>query len=158
MPRRTCAATFPAVGLYFEDIEVGSEAVTASRVIGEADVVAFADLTGDRNPLHMDEEFARVGPFGSRIVHGPLVLALAIGLVSATGFALGTALGMLALEDWRFLSPVRVGDTITVRFRVTEKRPSNMAGRGIVKRLISVVDQNGKVVQEGTSVILVRTR
>lgn len=158
MPRHNGAATFAPVGLYFDDIEVGSEVLTASRVIGDADVDAFADLTGDRNPLHMDEEFARAGPFGSRIVHGPLVLALAIGLVSETGFAVGTALGMLALEDWRFLLPVRVGDTITVRFRVTDKRPSNTAGRGIVKRLISVVDQNGKVVQEGTSVILVRTR
>jgi 3-hydroxybutyryl-CoA dehydratase len=146
------------VGLHFEEIEVGSEFTTASRTIGEADIEAFAALTGDRNPLHMDEEFAREGPFGSRIAHGPLVLALAIGLVSASGFALGTALGMLALEDWRFLRPVRVGDTITVHFAVTEKRPSNTPGRGVVKRLIRVVDQTGAVVQEGSSVILVRTR
>ena len=146
------------MGRHFEEIEVGGEFATGSRTITQADIDAFADLTGDRNPLHVDEEFARAGPFGGRIAHGPLVFALAIGLVSASGFVLGTALGMLALEDWRFLRPVRVGDTITVRFTVTEKRPSSTPGRGIVKRLIRVLDQTGAVVQEGTSVILVRAR
>ena len=146
------------MGLYFEDIEVGATYETPSRTVEARDVAAFADLTGDHNPLHTDEAFARAGPYGERIAHGPLVLSLAVGLMSASGFATDTALGLVAVDDWHFLAPVRMGDAIRVIFTVTGKRESSKPGRGIVERRVRVVDQDGRTVQEGNWVILVRTR
>lgn len=146
------------VGLYFEDIEVGSTFETGSRTITSGDVTAFAELTGDHNPLHVDERFAREGPFGERVAHGPLVLSIAVGLMSTTGFTHGTALGLVAIDAWRFLAPVRIGDTIRVSFTVTAKRVSSKPGRGIIERRVRVLDQDERVVQEGTWVILVKMR
>jgi acyl dehydratase len=61
--------------LYFEDFKVGEKSITHSRTITEADIVNFAALSGDWNPLHVDKEFAHNGPFGERIAHGLLVLS-----------------------------------------------------------------------------------
>jgi len=71
--------------LHFEDFEVGTETVTDSRTVTEADVFAFAGLSGDYNPLHVDAEFAKSTPFGERIAHGLLGLAIASGLTARTG-------------------------------------------------------------------------
>lgn len=146
------------VGLLLEDIEIGTSVTTDTRVVSDEDVRAFAALTGDHNPLHVDEEFSRAGPFGARIAHGPLVLSLAIGLMSASGFVAGTALGQLAIEQWRFLAPVMIGDSITVTFTVTGKRLSATGGRGVLTRTVRVTNQDGTLVQHGVSVILVRAR
>jgi len=143
--------------LHFEDFEVGAETVTDSRTVTEADVVAFAGLSGDYNPLHVDAEFARSTPFGERIAHGLLGLAIASGLVSRTGAIEGTALAFLGTE-WRFTAPIKLGDTITVRSRVAEKRETSKADRGVVIFAVEVVNQHGEVVQEGTQTLLMRRR
>jgi len=146
------------VGLYFEDIEVDSSFETAHRTVTEADIVGFCGISGDFNQLHTDEEYCRKTPYGGRIAHGPLVLSMAMGLMNRTGFSDGTALGFLAIEDWRFLAPVKIGDTIGVTFHVVEKRPSSKGGRGVVKRRVEVRNQRGEKVQEGTTVTMVRSR
>jgi acyl dehydratase len=143
--------------LHFEDFEVGTETVTDSRTVTEADVVAFAGLSGDYNPLHVDAEFARATPFGERIAHGLLGLAIASGLVSRTGAIEGTALAFLATE-WRFTAPIKLGDTITVRSRVADRRETSKPDRGIVTFSVQVVNQRGEVVQEGTQTLLMKRR
>jgi acyl dehydratase len=146
------------MGLYFEEIELNQPMTTAARTITEADVVSFCGLSGDFNPLHTDEEFARSTPYGTRIAHGPLVLCAAMGLMNRTGFSDGSALGFLGIERWNFVGPVKLGDTIHVRFEVTDKRESSKGGRGIVRRAVSVINQRDEVVQEGEMVTMIAAR
>jgi acyl dehydratase len=143
--------------LYFEDFEVGAEFVTRSRTITEADVVAFAGLSGDFNPLHIDEEFGKTTIFGTRIAHGLLGLSVASGLINQLGIGEGTVMAFLGLT-WNFKGVIRFGDTITVRQRLSEKRETSKNDRGIIRMAITVVNQRGEVVQEGEHVLMVRRR
>jgi len=143
--------------LDWDDFEVGQELVTDSRTVTEADIVAFAGLSGDYNPLLVDAEFARSTPFGERIAHGLLGLAISSGLVSRTGAIEGTTLAFLGTE-WRFTKAVKIGDTLTVRSRVQDKRETSKPDRGIVVFAAQILNQHGEVVQEGTQTLLMRRR
>jgi acyl dehydratase len=143
--------------LYFEDFEIGSEYVTRSRTITEADVVAFAGLSGDFNPLHVDEEFSKQTIFGTRIAHGLLGLSVASGLINQMGICEGTVIAFLGLT-WNFKAVIRFGDTITVRQRLAEKRETSKNDRGILRMAITVLNQHGDVVQEGEHVLMVKRR
>ncbi len=80
----------PPHGLYFEEIAEGFRIASPGRTITEADIVMFAGLSGDYNPLHTDQEYAQQTIFGGRIAHGLLMLAIASGLAMQLGFMLGT--------------------------------------------------------------------
>ncbi|HKZ02169.1 MAG TPA: MaoC/PaaZ C-terminal domain-containing protein [Pyrinomonadaceae bacterium] len=143
--------------LYFEDFELGQEFITRSRTITEADVVAFAGLSGDFNPLHTDEEFAKKTVFGTRIAHGLLGLSIASGLINQLGIAEKTVMAFLGL-NWTFKAALKFGDTISVRQRVIEKRETSKTDRGILRLAISVINQHGEVVQEGEHTLMIRRR
>lgn len=118
---------------YFDDLEVGLADVSPRRTIGAAEVSAFAGLSGDFNPLHVDREFAAAGPFGEPIAHGLLGTAVASGLFTATALSrsLQPALvAMLGLEV-RFEAPIFLGDTVRVEAEVTELRETGKDDRGI---------------------------
>jgi acyl dehydratase len=143
--------------LYFEDFEIDREYVTRSRTITEADVVAFAGLSGDFNPLHTDEEFAKKTMFGTRIAHGLLGLSIASGLINQMGIAEGTVMAFLGMT-WNFKGALKCGDTITVRQRVAERRETSKQDRGILRMAISVINQRGEVVQEGEHTLMIKRR
>jgi acyl dehydratase len=143
--------------LYFEDFEQDREYVTRSRTITEADVVAFAGLSGDFNPLHVDEEFAKTTIFGARIAHGLLGLSVASGLINQLGLGEGTVMAFLGLT-WNFKGVIRIGDTITVRQLVADKRETSKKDRGILRMAITVLNQHGEVVQDGEHVLMVKRR
>ncbi len=143
-------------GLYFEQLTETVQLESPARTVTEADVVLFAGLSGDYNPLHTDAEFASRSMFGQRIAHGLLVLGVASGLASRLGFLDGTALAFRAV-DWKFRKPVLFGDTIRVRIRVAGKRELRGAGAGIVDFEVQVVNQDDDVVQQGVWTILVRS-
>jgi len=143
--------------LYFEDFEMGREYVTRSRTITEADVVAFAGLSGDFNPLHTDEEFAKRSMFGARIAHGLLGLSIASGLINQTGIGEGTVIAFLGMT-WTFKGALRLGDTITVRQRVADRRETSKKDRGILRMAVSVINQHGEVVQEGEHTLMIKRR
>ena len=143
--------------LYFEDFELGREYITRSRTITEADVVAFAGLSGDFNPLHVDEEFGKKTMFGTRIAHGLLGLSVASGLINQMGIGEGTVMAFLGLT-WNFKGAIRFGDTITAHQRVAEKRETSKKDRGILRMSITVLNQNGEVVQDGEHVLMVKRR
>ena len=84
------------MGRYYEELEVGQTFVTEKRTISNADILAFAELSGDHNKLHVDEEYARTTPFKTRIAHGPLGFAVATGLSYSTGLLDGTTLALEA--------------------------------------------------------------
>jgi acyl dehydratase len=144
--------------LYFEDVEVGFRFETASRTVTEADLVAFAGISGDFNPLHTDAVFAAQTMYGERIAHGALVLSLATGLRQRAGLFDGTLMGLVEIRNWRFRAPVRIGDTIRVRTEVTELGPTTKSDRGVMVQQIEVVNQADEVVNDGTFVMLLQRR
>ncbi|MBX6342372.1 MAG: MaoC family dehydratase N-terminal domain-containing protein [Thermomicrobiaceae bacterium] len=146
------------MALFFEDLEPGLRIETPARTITEADVANFAGVSGDFNPLHTDEEFARGTTFGRRVAHGLLALAVATGLRQRTGAFEGSLLAFLEIRSWRFLGPVFPGDTIRAVNEIVERRPTSKPDRGVVVQRVRVVNQRGEVVQEGEFVSLIRRR
>jgi acyl dehydratase len=144
--------------LYFEDVDVGFRFETAARTVTEADLVAFAGISGDFNPLHTDAAFAAGTIYGERIAHGALVLSLATGLRQRAGLFDGTLLGLVEIRGWRFVAPVRIGDTIRVRTEVAELRSTSKPDRGVMVQRVEVVNQADDVVNEGTFVMLLKRR
>lgn len=140
-------------GRTWDELGVGEEFWTGGRTVTEGDVLAFAGLTGDYNPLHVDEEFARTSPFGTRVPHGPLIHDMYLGLLDRLGLVSGTALAFLELR-WKFLAAVLVGDTIHARVVVQAKREVSKPDRGIVTFAVTLFNQRGEPVQEGEHVLL----
>mgnify|MGYP003351068396 FL=1 len=130
------------VGLYWEDWEIGKEYVSASRTITEADIVHFAGISGDYNPLHIDEEYCKKTIFGTRIAHGPLVYSIAAGLLFQLHLYDDTLIAFLGFDSLKFTKHVIAGDTITAKISVLEKRETSKLDRGVMKRSLKVYNQN----------------
>lgn len=143
------------VALGFQELQVGDEWVSPARTITEADVVAFAGISGDFNPLHMDHESARKGPFRRPVAHGLLGFAILSGLASHSPQV--ETLAFLGIRDWAFQKPILFGDTVHVITRVEELEPRARGRRGVVTWRRQLVNQKGEVVQEGLTQTLVRS-
>ncbi|MBA6440762.1 MaoC/PaaZ C-terminal domain-containing protein [Streptomyces sp. GMR22] len=145
-------------GLFFDEFFVGQSWVSPARTITEADVVAFAGISGDFNPLHTDEEFSKTTQFGGRIFHGPGVFAVATGLEARLGIKDGTAIAFLGM-NWSLRAAVRIGDTIKVHQQVAEARPSSSKpDRGVVTFNVQVTNQHDEVCQEGQWLVMFRRK
>jgi 3-hydroxybutyryl-CoA dehydratase len=142
--------------LFFDDLAVGDEWESPCRTVTEADVVGFAGLSGDFNPLHMDHEAARRGPFGKPVAHGLLGLAIASGLTSQSPRV--ETLAFIAIKEWKFLRPIAFGDTVRVITRVDALERRSRGRRGVVTWHRRLVDYQGKALQEGLTQTLVRGR
>lgn len=136
-------------GLYFDELTEGQSAELV-RVVGAGDLDAFAEVSGDTNPVHLDEAYAKTTPFGGRIAHGMLSAAY----ISAV---LGTKLpgpGAIYLsQQLRFRRPVKIGDPVTAR--VTVKELDEKRGHAT---LTTVCEVNGKTVVDGEAVVMVPRR
>ena len=136
-------------GYYFEDLSVGMSEVFA-KTVTDADIVGFADITGDTNPIHLDDGFASETPFKDRIAHG----MLSAGLISAV---LGTRLpgpGCIYLsQSLRFMAPVKIGDHVVATATITDKIDK---GRRIVMETVCKVGDT--VVIEGEAILKVSAR
>lgn len=146
------------IGLYWEDWEVGRTWETGGRTMTEAAIEQCAGLSGDYNPLHIDEEFAKAGPFGSRVAHGPLVYLFAAGLLFQLHLYDDTLIAFLGFDKLYFTAPVRIGDTLRARIQVTDRRETSRPDRGIVQRVLEVRNQRGEVVLEAIQTFLIRRR
>jgi acyl dehydratase len=144
------------MGRYFEEFHVGEKFVTEARTIGECEVVTFAGLSGDFNPLHTNNEFAKTTNFGERIAHGLLGQAVASGLISRMGLFDGTAVAFLGINNWRFSGPILFGDTIRVEFEISHMRETGDPGRGIITRDVKVLNQRDETIQHGEMVIMIK--
>ena len=142
---------------FFEDVEIGQVFESVGRTITDAEVSAFAGLSGDFNQLHTDDEFAKKSPFGGRIAHGLLIVSIMTGLTQRMGIFEGTALALLDLR-WQFKRVVKIGDTVRFRMTITEKSETSTPERGVIARHYEVLNQDDDVVQEGTIVIMIRRR
>ena len=133
------------MSLYFEDFIPGVEHVTRGRTIAESDIMEFAGLSGDFTELHTNEEFARQGPFGRRIAHGLLTLAISSGLTVRMNLITDTVVAFYGIDKLRFVKPVFIGDTIHVRKTVIDGLSKSPA-MGVVTFDTTVLNQNGDTV------------
>lgn len=143
---------------YFEEFVVGEKYVSPARTVTETDIVMFAGLSGDYNPLHTDSEFCKDTIFGEKIAHGLLGLSIITGLSSRLGIFDGTAIAFLGINDWKFVKPIFTNDTIHFEMIVKDKRKTSKEDRGIIIREVKLYNQHGDVVQEGTLPIMVKCR
>src|SRR5262245_65773339 len=102
--------SFTPSHLYFDDVEIGQEWKSPGRTVTETDLVNFAGLSGDFNPIHVDHQFAATTPFRRPVAHGLLVLSISssLGLHSP---AMRTV-AFLDIREWKFVGPVFIGDTV----------------------------------------------
>jgi acyl dehydratase len=145
------------LGFYFEELELGQKMVTRGRTITESDIVQFAGLTGDYNPMHTDAEYTKSSFMGKRVAHGLLALSYAVGQAYQLGFMERTVLSFRGLE-MKFSLPVVIGDTIHAEMVVKEKKEAARLGGGTVIVDFRVVNQEGKAVQKGSLTLLMASK
>lgn len=132
--------------LMYEDIQIGDKN-SFTKTITEYDIEQFARLTGDFNPVHLDPEYASQTPFKERIAHGILS-----GSIIST--VLGTRLPgpntIYLSQNFKFLLPVKIGDTIKANVEVVEKRDD----KKIIKLKTEVINQHQEIVVDGEAVVM----
>ncbi len=135
----------------YEDINVGDEAAV-SKTITEADILMFAAVSTDFNPMHVNEEFAKKSRFGKRIAHG----CISSGLISAViGMKLPGPGAIYAGQTVKFVKPVLIGDTITARARVLDKFTKKNGELKFLKIETNCYNQAGECVTEGEATVIV---
>jgi 3-hydroxybutyryl-CoA dehydratase len=147
---------FTSFHLYFDDVEVGQEWESLGRTITETDIVNFAGLSGDFNPIHIDHEFAASTPFRRPIAHGLLVFSIASGLGLYSPPM--RTLAFLGIREWYFRGPVFIGDTLRAVSKILSKEIRGRGRRGEITWQRQIINQERKVVQEGITITLVEGR
>ncbi len=142
--------------LFMDDVDIGQSWTSPARTVTETDLVNFAGISGDFNPIHMDHEFARSGPFRKPIAHGILVMSISSGL-SLNSPPMRT-LAFVGIRDWQFLEPVFIGDTLHVRTTVMDKEIRTRGKRALITWQREIVNQQEKVLQKGFTLTLVEGR
>ncbi len=146
------------MGLYFEEFSVGQKMVTEKRTISENDIMTFAALTGDDNRIHTDPDFSKTTMFGKQIAHGLLGLSVASGLAWQTGIMDGTVIAFREVNEWKFVKPVFIGDTIYVELEVKEMKALPRIGGGSVTIGLEVKNQNEDVCHRGLWTVLMMSK
>jgi acyl dehydratase len=146
-----------ARGRTFDDFMIGEEIASGARTVTEADVVNFACLSGDFQPEHMNDEYARSGPFGERVAHGLLILSMATGLMNQTGIFEGTSVAILEVKT-KFLKTVKFGDTIRAIQKIVGKKETSKLDRGVLSTRITVLNQDDQSILEADLVVLLYRR
>lgn len=145
-------------GLYFEEFSVGQTVTTVGRTISEDAIFTFAGLTGDYNQIHTDAAFAKTTQFGQRIAHGLLGLAVATGLIMRTGLLEGTVLAFREIQEWKFVKPTFIGDTVYAVLTVMETKALPRIGGGSLLAAVELRNQDNEVLQKGTLNLLVLSK
>ena len=136
------------IDLFYEDVIVGDQVETDSHTVTTDDILAFAEITRDRHPLHTDEEYCRKTKFGRPIAHGLFGLSLIEGLKSELKLYENTSIASLGWDKVRFRAPIFAGDTVHVRVTFDSKRESKSGPHGIAVEKIEMINQKGEVVIE----------
>lgn len=139
-------------GSGFDQLDVGDEFETEYRTICDEDLTAFSDLTWDHHPLHTDAAWAAGSPFGSRIAHGMLLLSYSVGLAPIDP---DCVLALRGFDRVVFKRPVRIGEAIALRGKISELKPIDDA-TGLARLLWTVVNDEGKTVLRANAEIVWR--
>lgn len=145
-------------GLYFEEFQVGQRIVTVGRTVSEGDIMTFAGLSGDYNQIHTDAEFSQGTPFGQRVAHGLLGLAITSGLAMRTGVLEGTVIAFREINDWKFVRPIFIGDTIHAELTVTGTKAYPRLKNGSVIIDFDVRNQREETVMKGTWTAIIASK
>jgi 3-hydroxybutyryl-CoA dehydratase len=138
-----------ANGVFFEDLSVGQEA-SLSTTVSEADIVAFAEISGDKNPVHIDAQYAAGTMFKERIAHGMLSAAY---ISAVFGMKLPGPGAIYISQTLNFKAPVKIGDTVVTTVKVIELIAEKKRAR-----FETVCSVNGKAVVQGEAVLMVPAR
>jgi len=144
--------------MYFEEFEAGQKIVSTGRTVTEADIVAFAGLSGDFTQIHTDAEYSKKSPAGQRVAHGLLGMSIASGLSAQTGVMEGTVLYFREITEWKFIKPIYIGDTIHIELVVQETKAIRRIGGGTVTIALNVINQGGESTMKGTWVVLMASK
>jgi acyl dehydratase len=145
-------------GLYFEEFSAGQKIVTEGRTVSDQDIVTFAELSGDNNRIHLDEQFSKAGPFGQRVAHGLLGLSLASGLAWRTGILDGTVIAFREVNEWKFIKPIFIGDTVHAELNIIETKALPRIGGGSVLITTELKNQKGEICMKGNWTILIMSK
>jgi 2-methylfumaryl-CoA hydratase len=143
--------------MYYEEFEEGKKTITPSRQVKAEELDAFLDITGLHLPMFLDDESAQEIGHPRRLVTGPMILAVAMGLVKASGW-FDQVVAVTEFTGMRFLKAVHPGDTLQAAINVRETRPTRDARRGLVVLDYSINNQHGDVVLQMQGTYLFRTR
>ena len=146
------------MGLYFEEFSAGQKIVTEKRSVTESDIMAFAELSGDDNRIHTDPEFSKTMPFGKQVAHGILGLAIASGLAWQTGILDGTVIAFREINEWKFVAPVFIGDTVQAEMEVAELKALPRISGGAVTINFRLKNQKDEICHRGIWNVLVMSR
>lgn len=141
--------------LYFEDLEAGAAFESSGRTVTETDLTFFSMMSGDWNPIHCDAEFAGHTRFGERLVHGAFGIAVATGMMHTLGIFENSAVAMMSIGDWKFLKPITVGMTLRLRLTIVDFEEGSSKRVGRVNRRLQLLNQDGEIVQDGMSDMLI---
>lgn len=141
---------------YLSEFTVGEKFTTLNQTVTETDVILFAGITGDKNPIHTDRTYAEKLPFGSRLAHGMLGASIAIGLWGRMGLVDGSAIAAMSTE-WRFVGPIKIGDTIHAVIEVLEATQSkSKPERGVLNIGYTIYNQDEQVCQTGSMATMLK--
>lgn len=144
--------------IWYEDFIPGAVLTSSERVITFYDIDRWAALTGERHPVHMDDDFARAAGFRGRIAHGLFSLALIEGLKAELGCFEQSVTASLSWDNVRFHAPLYPGDHVHLRLELVEKRPTSKPGRGLATERGVLIRADGTEVTSGDHVIFLRYR
>lgn len=141
----------------FDDVAIGDRWTSAGRTLSEAELLQACMSSGDWHPIHADEEYASRTPLKHRIFQGSWGLHIATGMATAFPEMGEAVIGALGLNEWRYLKPLFVGDTVRVEVEIVGKRRTSDGRRGVIERRLTLRNQAGDVVQQGITSMLVAT-
>ncbi|WOO42698.1 MaoC family dehydratase [Rubellicoccus peritrichatus] len=141
--------------IYFDEFELEASRTTTGRTITETDIVMHAGQTGDFYPHHMDAEWCKTQDFKQRIAHGTLIFSVAIGMTAGEINPVAFSYGY---DRLRFIKPVFIGDTITCRATIADKRPYKKPEFGVVVEKVEAINQHGDVVMACEHLLLVEKK
>ncbi len=138
---------------YFDDLKIGEKGTTPEVTVSKEMIRAYADLTGDHTPIHVDEDYAKKSHFGGIVTHGLFGQSLADGLKTrgSLQFPPGSSLGW----TWDFRQPIYAGDTLHVDYKIGAMRTTKNPDWGILTLPAKLINQNGDIVQDGEHKLMI---
>ncbi len=144
--------------IWYDDFTPGTAQLSDPRRITLDDIDRYAALTGERHPVHMDDDFARAAGFDGRIAHGLFSLALIEGLKSTMGLFQRSVTASLGWDNIRFTAPLYPGDDVHLRLEFIERRMTSKPGRGLAKERGILLKSDGTEVVSGDHMIFLLCR
>jgi acyl dehydratase len=145
-------------GFYYEEFVPGQVFLTAGRTVTEADIVAFAALSGDWNPMHTDAVYASQHLIGQRVAHGLLGLSIASALAVRLRLLEDTFIVFRQIDQWKFSLPIFIGDTVHASITISDTRPVPRLKGGLVTFAVELLNQNDQIVQHGEWTVVVKSK